>query len=111
MANAQAEHGVIPKDAAAKINRATPSLEVLGAEIATETRQVGRGTVPTLGRLRAAVAKEIANYVHVGSTTQDIVDTGLAIQINDADAPKATSSSRFGLESGQCVRTPTAGGA
>ena len=83
MAEAQAEHGLIPKDAAIKIGKASRSLELSGAELASETRKVGRGTIPVLGRLRAAVGPNIANYVHVGSTTQDIMDTGLVLQIKE----------------------------
>ena len=82
MARAQAEHGLIPKEASAKIAQAAASLAVVGSELANETRKVGRATVPTLGRLRAAVG-DFANHVHVGSTTQDIMDTGLVLQIRE----------------------------
>ena len=81
MAEAQAEHGLIPKEAAVRIVEVSGSLTLSGAELAEETRSVGRATVPVLQRLRAAVGKDFANHVHVGSTTQDIMDTGLALQI------------------------------
>jgi adenylosuccinate lyase len=81
MAEAQAEHGLIPKEAAVRIVEVSGSLTLSGAELAEETRSVGRATVPVLQRLRAAVGKDFANHVHVGSTTQDIMDTGLALQM------------------------------
>src|SRR4029453_3768616 len=83
MARAQADHGLIPKEASSKIAEAADSLAVVGSELANETRKVGRAIVPTLGRLRAAVGRDFANHVHVGSTTQDIMDTGLVLQIRE----------------------------
>ena len=81
MAEVQADHGVIPKEAAVRIVEVSGLLMLSGAELAEETRSVGRATVPVLQRLRAAVGKDFANHVHVGSTTQDIMDTGLALQM------------------------------
>jgi len=49
--------------------------------LAGDTRKVGRGIAPALRRLGSAVGKDLANYVHVGSTTQDIMDTGLSLQM------------------------------
>jgi 3-carboxy-cis,cis-muconate cycloisomerase len=83
MAEAQAEHGLVPKEAAAKITEVSRSLTLSGAEMAADTRKVGRGIAPALRRLRTAVGKDVANYVHLGSTTQDIMDTGLALQMKD----------------------------
>jgi 3-carboxy-cis,cis-muconate cycloisomerase len=83
MAEAQAEHGLIPEQAAARIADVSRSLVLSGPEMAADTRKVGRGIAPALRRLRAAVGKDVANHVHVGSTTQDIMDTGLALQIKD----------------------------
>jgi 3-carboxy-cis,cis-muconate cycloisomerase len=86
LADAQAEHGIVPKEAAAKINEISRTLVLSGAEMAKDTRKVGRGIAPALRRLRAAVGADTANYVHVGSTTQDIMDTGLALQMKEATA-------------------------
>jgi 3-carboxy-cis,cis-muconate cycloisomerase len=83
MAEAQAEHGLIPGQAAARIAEVSCSLVLSGAEMAVDTRKVGRGIAPALRRLREAVGKDAANHVHVGSTTQDIMDTGLALQMKD----------------------------
>ncbi len=83
MAQAQAEHGIIPKESAVKIAEVAKSLELSGADMAVDTRKVGRGIAPALRRLRAAVGKEVANHVHVGSTTQDVMDTGLVLQMRE----------------------------
>jgi len=81
MAEAQAEHGIVPKEAAAKIGEVARSLTLVPSELAGDTRKVGRGIAPALRRLGSAVGKDLANYVHVGSTTQDIMDTGLSLQM------------------------------
>ena len=81
MAEAQAEHDIVPQDAAAKIASIARDLKLTPAELAQDTRKVGRGIAPALARLRAAAGKDLANFIHVGSTTQDIMDTGLALQM------------------------------
>ncbi len=42
---------------------------------------VGRPIVGLVGQLREHVGKDLAPYVHFNSTTQDIMDTGLAMQM------------------------------
>ena len=81
LADAEAEIGVIPSAAAAAIVAAcssfSPDIEALRAG----TRKDG-GVVPDLVRqLRAAVGEEHGRYVHVGATSQDLIDTSLVLRL------------------------------
>ncbi len=83
MAEAQGEHGIVRQEAAQKIAASLKDFHIEPAEMRAEVRQVGRGIAPALRRVRERVGQELANSVHVGSTTQDILDTGLALQLKD----------------------------
>jgi 3-carboxy-cis,cis-muconate cycloisomerase len=87
LASAEAEHGVIPADVvdviAKACNAASVDLSVLGQEAA----QAGNLAIPLVRWLTAQVAQADANaakYVHWGATSQDIIDTGLMLQLHDA---------------------------
>jgi 3-carboxy-cis,cis-muconate cycloisomerase len=75
MANAQAEIGMIPKAAAEEIAKYADlkklDIEALHAEIKKTMAPVFAMT-----RVLAAAAGEAGDYVHWGSTTQNIMDTG-----------------------------------
>ena len=47
-------------------------------------REIGHGFVPVIKVLVKACDSESGKYVHYGVTTQDILDTGLILQIRDA---------------------------
>jgi 3-carboxy-cis,cis-muconate cycloisomerase len=87
LASAQAACGVIPPAAAEAIGAAAKAelydLEALGREA------VGGGNpaIPLVTALTRQVAdsdREMAGWVHWGATSQDIIDTGLALQIRRA---------------------------
>ncbi|MXY24052.1 MAG: 3-carboxy-cis,cis-muconate cycloisomerase [Acidobacteria bacterium] len=84
---AQADAGVAPASCVAPIQAAARAelydLDVLKAE-ATET---GNPVIPVVRHLTARVAKsdaDAARYVHWGATSQDILDTGLLLQLRAA---------------------------
>jgi 3-carboxy-cis,cis-muconate cycloisomerase len=83
LAVAQADLGIIPKSAAEEIrhraNFGTVDLERL-REQASKT---GYPIAPLVRQLSAACG-EHARWVHWGATTQDVVNTGLALQVNEA---------------------------
>jgi 3-carboxy-cis,cis-muconate cycloisomerase len=86
LAEAQAEVGVIPAEAAARIAReADASLYDLAAlrEGMAATKH------PLVPLIRALVARcgEEGAWVHWGATTQDIVDTALVLQVRAAFVP------------------------
>lgn len=83
LASAEAATGFIPGAAAEAIVEAcdtfTPDMEALRAGTARDGV-----VVPELIRqLRVAVGKPHADAVHLGSTSQDVIDTGLVLRLRD----------------------------
>jgi 3-carboxy-cis,cis-muconate cycloisomerase len=83
LALAQGRTGVIPQSAAAEIAARAPSVVLDRAALKAETENVG---YPILGLVRqlSAALGEAGRYVHWGATTQDIMDTGVVLQLRDA---------------------------
>lgn len=82
LAQAQAECGVIPQEAALVIAQTAQSLQLDALEIGTEAQRAGTLAIPIVKRLKAAVARHAphhAHLVHWGSTSQDIADTALVL--------------------------------
>jgi 3-carboxy-cis,cis-muconate cycloisomerase len=75
LANACAAVGLVPKDAAARIGEACRTELYDTARLADDGRAVGNPAEPLVRELRNAVGGEAADYVHLGATSQDIVDT------------------------------------
>jgi adenylosuccinate lyase len=81
---AQAELGIIPKSAAAAIEAKADAGLLDLAAMSAEVERTAHPLVPMLRQLGEAAGPEAAAYVHYGATTQDITDTGLAIQLSRA---------------------------
>ncbi|MGI9436269.1 MAG: 3-carboxy-cis,cis-muconate cycloisomerase [Geminicoccaceae bacterium] len=84
LAEVEAAHGVIPKTAAPVIAEAArgfrPDVQRLAAGVARDGV-----VVPTLiACLRQAVGEANAGFVHVGATSQDVIDTSLMLRIKEA---------------------------
>jgi 3-carboxy-cis,cis-muconate cycloisomerase len=84
LAGAQADLGVIPQEAAARIAACADAdrfdLDAMGEEI----ERTAHPLVPLVRQLAEEAGPEWGAYVHYGATTQDITDTGLAIQLSRA---------------------------
>ncbi|QMU58581.1 MAG: adenylosuccinate lyase family protein [Boseongicola sp.] len=85
LAKVQGELGVIPNESAAAIHRASMEIQIDPSSLATAT---GENCVP-VPALIAAFRKEMnapehAQYVHWGATSQDIIDTALALRVRQA---------------------------
>ncbi|WP_211225830.1 lyase family protein [Nocardioides alkalitolerans] len=85
LAGAQAELGVVPSDRAGAIERvcadpATVDLDALWGS----ARNVGYPILGLVRQLDAALPVELRGSVHFGATTQDIMDSGLALQLDRA---------------------------
>ncbi|KMM81542.1 3-carboxy-cis,cis-muconate cycloisomerase [Pseudomonas deceptionensis] len=87
LARAQARVEVIPHSALAPITAACRAelydFEALGLAIAS----AGNSAIPlvkALGKQIASTAPEAERYVHLGATSQDIMDTGLVLQLRAA---------------------------
>lgn len=84
LAATQAQMGIIPHEAAREIARVA-SVELLDLDaLGRESMETGHILVPTIRALEALCADGWGEYVHYGVTTQDILDTGLILQVRDA---------------------------
>jgi len=83
LAAAQAELGVIPKEAADAIAKAAVSANIDLVKLGQDTHRVGRPIAPLLSQVKAAGGKFVADHLHLGSTTQDPMDTATVLQIRD----------------------------
>jgi 3-carboxy-cis,cis-muconate cycloisomerase len=81
LARAEAKVGVIPNDAASEIAAVAVKLDLDPKELAAGTAQDGIPVPALVAKLREAVGGEAANFVHWGSTTQDVMDTGLVLRL------------------------------
>ncbi|MFG3258837.1 adenylosuccinate lyase family protein [Streptomyces sp. NPDC048172] len=78
LARAQAALGVIPDRSAEAVARAARSVRVDAVTLAEESRGAANPVVVLVRRLTAAVAEtepEAADHVHLGCTSQDVLDS------------------------------------
>jgi 3-carboxy-cis,cis-muconate cycloisomerase len=81
-AKAQGAHGLIPETAAAFLHRATMELQVDPSALAAGAARDGVWIPALLAETRkAAQAPDYAQYLHWGLTSQDAIDTGLALRL------------------------------
>ncbi len=81
LAQAQGEAGMIPVQSAKAIVGACASLEP-DIEALDQSTAIDGVVVPDLVRqLRAAVGERASEHVHMGSTSQDAIDTGAAMRL------------------------------
>src|SRR6185503_20084535 len=90
LADAEASTGIIPREAATVIAAAAEAHLYDIAAIESEAERAGNLAIPLVRQLTsrvAATAPEMARYVHWGATSQDIIDTGLVLQLRRAVPP------------------------
>ena len=75
LARAGAAVGLVPEEAAVRIAEACRAERYDADELAREGRAVGNPVEPLVRALREAVGDEAADSLHLGATSQDIVDT------------------------------------
>ncbi len=102
LAEAEADAGVIPAEAARVIAKACTDLRPAPEAIASESKRSGSLAVPLVKALTEQVARadaRAAAFVHYGSTSQDVLDTALVLCVKpclaDADSVLATAVSRL----------------
>jgi 3-carboxy-cis,cis-muconate cycloisomerase len=76
---AAADVGLVPADAAAAIADAAGDLDVDIDTLGREAMATGNPVPPLVSRLGAAVPEAARAWVHLGATSQDIVDTGFVL--------------------------------
>ncbi|PRY92945.1 3-carboxy-cis,cis-muconate cycloisomerase [Hasllibacter halocynthiae] len=85
LAAAQAAEGLIPETAARAIGRAALEAEIDPAALAEGTARSAVPVPALLAAFREAVgAPEPAGWVHWGATSQDVMDTALALRLRQA---------------------------
>ena len=83
LARAQAKLNLIPVEAAQEITAKADVSRFDLAAIGEGTELVGYPIVPLVRALSQACAGDAGRWVHWGATTQDIIDTGLVLQLRD----------------------------
>ncbi|MBS7662936.1 adenylosuccinate lyase family protein [Pseudomonas lalucatii] len=83
LARAQAKLGLIPENAARKIDEAASTIQIDMDRLAHDTGTVGYPILGLVRQLVEASGSESGGYVHWGATTQDIMDTASVLQIRD----------------------------
>lgn len=87
LAEAEAELGIIPREAAPPIRAAARAELYEAGAIAAAAAAAGNIAIPLVAALTARVAAGhpgAARWVHWGATSQDILDTGLVLQLRAA---------------------------
>lgn len=85
LARAQGRFGMIPETAAAAIGRASETVMLDPAALAEGATRSGISAPALVEAFREAMgAPEHAAYVHFGSTSQDVIDTGLVLRLRRA---------------------------
>ncbi len=86
LARAEAAAGLIPKPAAAEITRQAQAELIDLAAIKRGIDETAHPLVPLVRELAAHCSGDAGGYVHWGATTQDVMDTGLILQIKEVHA-------------------------
>jgi adenylosuccinate lyase len=84
LARTQERLGLIPAGVAEEI-AAAARIDAIDIEaVAADVRRIKHTLVPLLKQLQKGLSKQAAEYLHYGATTQDVVDTGLILQLKEA---------------------------
>lgn len=98
LAQTQAEMGLIPASAAEEI-AAKGSIDAIDLEaVAEEVRRVKHTLVPLLKQVHLQISSEASEYIHYGATTQDVLDTGLLLQLKQVHALLCRDMATIGRE-------------
>ena len=81
LARAEGAAGVIPAEAAAAIDRGLAGFAPDPAALAAGTLSAGVPVPALVAALRKPLAPEAGQWLHWGATSQDIVDTALALRL------------------------------
>lgn len=116
LARAEARVGLVPASAVAPIMAACDAglydFAALGEAIAT----AGNSAIPlvkALGKLIASSDAEAERYVHLGATSQDVMDSGLVLQLRQAlaliESQLAQLADSLAVQAQRFATTPLAG--
>ena len=111
LAESESDLGLIPMDALAAIRDAgkAPLYDI--AALAEEATRAGNLAIPLVKVLTKQVASanaDAARFVHMGATSQDIIDTGLVLQLKKAIPPISARLERAAMAAARHARTHAA---
>jgi 3-carboxy-cis,cis-muconate cycloisomerase len=98
LALAQADTGRIPGEIASVIAHVCDTAEIDSQKILTGAKQAGNPAIPLVKELTALVRGidvQAARYVHAGATSQDVIDSGIMLQLRIALAAIDTELTRL----------------
>src|SRR5258708_10250775 len=86
LARAEAKLGLVPKPVADAITRDARAENLRLDYIAASTRRVGYPVAAIVKEVGRLAGEEAAHFIHLGATTQDILDTAMVLQLRDVFA-------------------------
>lgn len=96
VALAQADCGVLTAHEAAAVTAAARYKNVDTERLWARSRVIGYPIVGLIEQVRQAMGPQVAGRLHFGVTTQDIMDTGLVLQVSRSIAALDASLGRLG---------------
>lgn len=96
LAACQASLGILSEEAAAAIAEATERAQLDEEELWAQARNVGYPILPLIRQVARQLPEEASGRLHYGATTQDIMDSGLALQLRRAVGRLVTLLERLG---------------
>lgn len=96
VAVAQGELGVIPPDSARGLSGALATVQIDVERLWRDTRIVGYPVLPLIQQIDEQLPADLRGYLHLGLTTQDVMDTALVLQLNAAADRQAELIVRLG---------------
>ncbi|ROM99256.1 3-carboxy-cis,cis-muconate cycloisomerase [Pseudomonas brassicacearum] len=116
LARAEARVGLIPASAVAPIEAACRAEHYDFAALGEAIAIAGNSAIPlvkALGKQIAAYDQDAERYVHLGATSQDVMDTGLVLQLRQAlqliDSDLARLGEALAIQARRHVLMPLAG--
>ncbi|TVT80560.1 3-carboxy-cis,cis-muconate cycloisomerase [Pseudomonas sp. H3(2019)] len=116
LARAEARVGLIPASAVAPIEAACRAEYYDFAALGEAIAIAGNSAIPlvkVLGKQIAAHDQDAERYVHLGATSQDVMDTGLVLQVRQAlhliDSDLARLGEALAIQARRHAVTPLAG--
>ncbi|MFL6163363.1 MAG: adenylosuccinate lyase family protein [Jatrophihabitantaceae bacterium] len=83
LAQAEADLGIIPAEAAARISKAAQVQLLDLAQVQQEIQRTGHSLVGLLRVFQSVCEGDAGEYIHYGATTQDIQDSGQSLEMRD----------------------------
>ncbi|BBH31800.1 3-carboxy-cis,cis-muconate cycloisomerase [Pseudomonas bijieensis] len=116
LARAEARVGLIPQSAVAPIEQACRAQLYDFSALSEAIASAGNSAIPlvkALGKRIAAEDAEAERYVHLGATSQDVMDSGLVLQLRQAlgliEAELAQLAGTLARQAERYAATPLAG--